>query len=218
MAENGNTAEHELLKMIEGQEGVNLKDKSEEISSSVVPVKDQLSEALTSMFGNISFDQIKEKFQIAVVNKILIVLIVLFVLIYLLVSFSGLRRLENVPKFNFSAMKEVKVSVKAMKLPLKEYAYYMDILLGRNIFKEFDKNKKIEVEQVVGIEDFADELKLVGISWAEEETERYSMVEDLTTEITHYVQVGDVIGKFTVDGIFEKKVVLKYGDQKIDLR
>lgn len=213
MAENGSTAEHQLLKTIEGK-------------ATIVPRKaagiDESREKLLQLWAGLqkkfSVEGLKEKVDIPVINKALIVAIAVILAMQTFVSAKGAVRLNNVPRFRVSDEKKAVGEVGVMPFPLKEYAYYMDALLGRNIFLPRKEEVTAPEATVSAIESKASKLRLVGISWSDDPVKRFVMVEDTSIELTYYLQEGEKILDFTVDKISKEKVMLSQDGKEISLR
>ncbi len=59
-----------------------------------------------------------------------------------------------------------------------------------------------------------DDLRLVGISW---DPEPLAMIEQVKTQQTHFLRVGDPIGPFRVQSILANHVILRQGEQTVEL-
>lgn len=216
MAQNDNTAERELLKTIEGKADLNKKLNKTGGSSYVSLIKSQFSFLSDNFKGKFSSDVVRvTPHQI---NRGLWVLIFVLLGWYFFVFMSGMDRLNNIPRFEVSPGRAVFEVVDSVKLPLKDYAYYTSITLGRNIFNPVEQ-EEVEVKpQVTQTSEMVKELRVVGISWSENKTERFVMIEDTKVNITYFLQEGDKIGDFTVDTILKEKALLKIGEEEIELR
>ena len=58
------------------------------------------------------------------------------------------------------------------------------------------------------------DLKLVGISWGDDPT---VMIEELSTHETHFLKTGQSVGPFTVKEILQDRVMLRAGEQDVEL-
>jgi len=213
MAENGNTAEHQLLKTIEGK-AAPVPRKTAGIDES----REKLLQLWNEWQKKFSIEDLKEKVDLQVINKVLIGVIAALLVIQTVVSAKGLIRLENVPRFRISDQKKAAGEARVMPFPLKEYAYYMDALLGRNIFLPKEEEVAAPVSTVSEVESMASNLRLVGISWSDDPAKRFVMVEDTSIELTYYLQEGETILNFNVDKISMEKVTLSHDGKEIQLR
>ena len=220
MAQNGNTADRELLKAIEGADGKPEVKKKPKVGAGADPLS--VLKSRLSFFLN----QVKQsatpgtlKFSFSQVNKILFLIIALF--LFWSVFSRGMIRLQKIPKFDLSSMKTTSDLAKTVILPLKDYAYYTDILLGRNIFNPVEKQQQQQVKQqevAPRINTLIKNLKIVGISWSEKKKDRYVMIEDTKAQLTYYLQEGDKVSTLIVKEIFEDKAVLAHKEEEVELR
>jgi len=216
MEENSNTAEHELLKAIEGQNPA-VPPRNRVPAASMEKLFNHLAGRVAEWLKRGSLEKIKAKVGLHEINRALIVIVLIFVLWYLSVSVKGIRSLNNIPRFEVPSIKK-NYNAKVMVFPLKEYSYYMDALLGRNIFKAAEKAVQDSGIEGAGIQNMIRGMRLAGISWSEDSAKRYVMIEDMKVNITHYVKEGETILNFTVKKIFKEKVTLSYNGNEVDLR
>ena len=69
-------------------------------------------------------------------------------------------------------------------------------------------------QQGPSAKDVVADLKLVGISWGEEPV---AMIEQGSSKQTHVLKVGDVLGAVTVKTILPDRVVLRVGEEEVEL-
>ncbi len=99
---------------------------------------------------------------------------------------------------------------------LKEAAYYVDKIKLRDIFKMGGK-AVAEAAEVISSRaaEATKDLRLVGISWSDHPD---AMVENTKLQKTFFVKKGQMIGDVKVESIAQDKIVLRYGEELIDLR
>ncbi|MDD5079802.1 MAG: hypothetical protein PHH68_05695 [Candidatus Omnitrophica bacterium] len=100
--------------------------------------------------------------------------------------------------------------------PLKGLIYYVDGIGKRDIFRmggKFDNGA--ENATLSKLEELAQTLKLVGISWSDDPD---AMIEDSQMSQTFFVKKGQKIGEFTVENISKDKVSLRSGKEIIELK
>jgi hypothetical protein len=213
MAENNNTAERELLKAIEG------KTTPRPIGHSpIAGMKDGVLSIAGNVSSYISYDKVKSKITLHNTNILFVVLIVFFVTWWFIVMGKGFMRMDDIKNIGNI---DVKISDRPVIMPefgLKEYANYLDALLGRNIFNPVKTQVPSSDGGLTSEANKAGNLKLVGISWDEERNDRYAMVEDVQTNLTYYVKEGDFVLEFLVKEISERQIVLSHQNNDIRLQ
>jgi type II secretory pathway component PulC len=214
MAENNSSAEHELLRAIEGKASL-----APRFSENAGEAKDKLVHAfedLKKRFSNIDFSG---KLNIADVSRVLAVLAVLLVLFQMGILARGFLRIGNIPTFDKASALKATGEARKIELPLKEYSYYSDTFMDRNIFLE--KKEEAAAVEVPGTSEFDDisrKLRLTGISWLEEPGEKFAMIEDTEIKVTYYLQEQETLKGFTVESIGSNRVVLKKDGRELELR
>lgn len=100
---------------------------------------------------------------------------------------------------------------------LKDYASYESKLKDRNIFKMGKKPSPEEIPDVISAKaaQATQSLKLVGISWSDNPD---AIIEDTKTLKTFFVKKGQPIGELKVENIYKDKVVLSFGQERVELR
>ncbi|MDD5439220.1 MAG: hypothetical protein WC592_06435 [Candidatus Omnitrophota bacterium] len=215
MEPGNSSAEKELLKAIEGKADLS-KTRPEAAGLKKLPALDSQLEQFAQSARGVALRM--ANMGAAGVNKALLVTIIVLALIYALVFAGGMRQLKHIPRFDASAAAEKQVSGKAALFALKDYSYYIDILLGRNIFNPLEEKKADVSVSLSKVADMAKSLRLAGISWAENMKERYVMIEDIAAKVTYFLQEGDRISGLTVKNIYRDRVTLGAADDTIDLR
>jgi type II secretory pathway component PulC len=212
MAENTNTAERELLKAIEG-DGV-------QITKNTPPLyvlKDRIASFASVLLSSISSNKVSYKLTIQNANSVLLWLIIICSFWWFIVLGSGIARFRHVPALDKSDLKPLIAPLRIVNSELREYAYYLDIILSRNIFSPLKQASK-QAEPAEGADFAVSNLKMVGISWAEDRLKRYAMIEDAQSKITYYVQEGDALLEFIVKEIREKQIILSYKGSEVRLQ
>ncbi|MFC1704444.1 hypothetical protein ACFL1E_06690 [Candidatus Omnitrophota bacterium] len=221
MAQTDNTAERELLKVIEGTEGKSKFVKKLKVSPNADPfalVSSRLSFFVNKVKTGSSSGVLSPS--LGQLNKLITGVILLFIVWYFLVLANGAIRLQHIPRFTISSLKSTAGSSDGVILPLKDYHYYKDVLLGRNIFNPVEKKEIKKPTDIVSprIDSMIKDFKIVGISWAEDTKDRYVMIEDTKAQLTYYLQEGDKISNLKIKSIFEDKAVLSYNEEEVELR
>lgn len=214
MAENHRSAEHELLRTIEGKTNLVPRNRS-----GIDDAKEKLTVVFEDWKKKFSQIDLKKSFTITEANRIMTVLAVFLVLFQLGILVKGFSRIYNMPKFDAASALKATGEMRVINFPLKEYAYYLDAFTGRNIFLE--KKDEVVVAEAVSapqVEDVSKSLRLTGISWSEETGEKFAMVEDVEIKVTYYLQEKEKVRGFTIESIGNNKVVLEKDGREIELR
>lgn len=220
MAGKGSTAEHQLLKAIEkGSSGNSRGSRGDQASGERKIFLEKLFEGIDSIVGRLAKVDYKELFDVPRVKKMLFVLVAVLVAAYGIMMLRGVIKLQSIPKFEVSALKEV-TDIARIQLPVRSHEYYIDRLVARNIFKA--GAIRVPEEEVAPreprIQEKAKDLKLVGISWASDADERYAMIEDMNTQLTYHVRENERFLDFTVKSIEQEFVTIGSGKEEMDLR
>lgn len=217
MAQNNSSAEHELLKAIEGK-------------ADLAPFKKKASGETAKILKNSFMDwkrsfsrtDLKAKLTLRNINKSLIATVLTMMIIQFWVTLSGLYQIANIPVFDPAAIADISPGggEGGIGSALKGYSYYVDKILGRNIFVEKTPDKVVvtEAPRPKGLEDMARELRLTGISWMEDTGERFALIEDRGMALTYYLREKETIKGFTIQRIDNTGVVLKRDGIEIELK
>jgi hypothetical protein len=102
-------------------------------------------------------------------------------------------------------------------LRLKDISYYLEKIEKRDIFKMGPKKPVENVNEVISSKaaEATQNLKLVGISWSDNPD---AIIEDTKEMRTFFLREGQMIGEIKVESISRDKVVLRYGEELIELR
>lgn len=104
------------------------------------------------------------------------------------------------------------------KTVLKKVEYYLEKTAKRDIFKMgalARPENMIEAGPSSKAVEATQNLRLVGISWSEDPD---AMVEDIKALKTFFVKKGQSIGDVKVENITKDKIVLKFGQELIELK
>ena len=216
MDQNSNSAEKELLKAIEGEESLEAKSQTKAVPDIIGLVKSRWAFA---------YDKLKKRVlqngngvDIALVNKAIGAVIGILIIWGILIAVKGAGRLHNIPRFDISKLSSQIVVSSSIKLPVKEYAYYVDVLLGRNIFNP-EQKEEAQVQMVVPrINEIVKDLKVVGISWDENKKQSFAMVEDLSKQVTYFLREGDSVLNLVVKKVDDEGLILMYGQEEVTLK
>ena len=213
MAENDTTAEHELLKTIEGKKELSVKK-----SSGLFDFTSSLSEVWLGIKAKLPMGKLQNELSWSSLNSYLIIFIVILFAITFFITTKGIVRLQNMPRFSVASIKESSGTLTIVPFSLKDYSYYKQILLDRNIFKPFEVKEKLASAETPQIQNMIGDLQLVGISWGEGNKEKFAMVEDKKSNITYYLQEGDKILDVKVKKIGEESVIFASDAGEVELR
>ncbi len=199
MAKEQESAENQLLKIIETE------SSSEESKTPGAKKKFQ-------------FKGVGKLMGIRTVNKLLIVGLLALGYLLVMAFIDGINLSKREMKFsvgkNISSFKEYVLT------PTENLDEYQSQIEARNIFKPFVEKVEI-VEEVVEskVDNLAESLKIVGISWFNETPGSASvMIEDVDTGITHFLLEGEEIKDLTVKTIYADRAILSYQDEEIPLK
>jgi hypothetical protein len=126
--------------------------------------------------------------------------------------------LEKINHLDFSLPHSAKPSEKSQdSLRTKELVYYIDKIKQRDIFRMGPKPGPDAVAEVISSKaaEATKNLKLVGISWSDNPD---AIIEDNKGLRTFFVKKGQMIGEIKVESISKDKVMLRYGEEVIELR
>jgi hypothetical protein len=104
------------------------------------------------------------------------------------------------------------------KTVLKKIEYYLDQVKKRDIFKmgmAAKQENTIDAGPSSKAVEATQNLKLVGISWSDDPD---AMVEDIKAMKTFFVKKGQLIGEVKVENVTKDKIVLRFGQELIELR
>lgn len=214
MAENNSSAEHELLRAIEGKGNLTPRARA-----GGGEAKDNIILALETWKKKLSQIDLKASLNLADINRVMLVLAALLVLFQAGVLIKGIFRMSNIPTFDASSALKPTGIAREIKFPMEEYSNYIDAFMGRNIFLE-RQAAVVSAEQpkAAEIEDISKKFRLTGISWLEESGEKFAIIEDLEVKVTHYLQEQETLRGFMIDKIDRTRVILKKDGREIELR
>jgi type II secretory pathway component PulC len=212
MAENSNSAEHQLLKAIEGDHVQASKD-----TTFFCLIKGKFISLADFLLSSISSHKVSYKLTIHNASSVMLWVIVIVSFWWFIVLGSGISRFRHMPRLDVSEAKPLLAPLRIVNSELREYAYYLDIILSRNIFNPI-KQPLQDTDSVTGAGAAAGNLKMVGISWSEDRLKRYAMIEDTQSKITYYMQEGDIILGFIVKEIKETQIILTYKGSEVRLQ
>jgi type II secretory pathway component PulC len=100
---------------------------------------------------------------------------------------------------------------------LREAAFYIDKVKQRDIFKMVSKARVDAISDVISSKaaEVAQNFRLVGISWSSDPD---AMIEDVKMQRTLFVKKGQKVGEAKVESIMKDRVLLRYGEELIELR
>jgi hypothetical protein len=146
--------------------------------------------------------------------------ILLFCIMLLLFYFINnvVSSLKTINNLDFYLPKKVEQEKRIQEtLRFKELTFYTEKIQQRDIFRMGPKPSADAVAEVVSSKaaEATKNLKLVGISWSENPD---AIIEDGKGMRTFFVKKGQMIGDVQVESILKEKVILRYGEEMIELR
>ena len=200
MAENKETAEQKLLKMIEagGSSGASKTQKK-------VARKQGFLSALK------------------LINKVLIIGVIALVVLLFNQVRSGMALMSK--KVNIKA--ERVASRRGMNaqdlLPrTQRLSYYLASVKSRNIFQPYEEKDPVSVVEAENksrtIVKKTEDLRLVGIAWLDTVDSASAMIEDINEQKTYFLQKEEMLRDIQVKTIYADSVELGYDDEEIIIR
>ena len=229
--DSNNTAERELLNLIEGKSDLAkpapalkpaVKPKPPKAGGGGVDILASInvvSAFLSSIAERFRFEK-KEGQQSALLSQIknglMVITLILFV-VFVVTLLNGMHKIQGMPRF---VIPPTNATAKGITLPLKDYSYYVDRLLERNIFTPYAPKKAVETGVAPKINEQAKEIRLTGISWADKQAECFAIIEDMQAKITYFLKEGDALSRsnIIVKKIYKDKVILGYQNEELELR
>ena len=148
-------------------------------------------------------------------NLLLLAGVIFLAVRFVTIVSTSVKKLGTV---NFSVTQEPARADMKDKSALGGLADYLAKVKKRNIF-EMGMNKKPENLIEAGPSSKAVEatqnLRLVGISWSDSPD---AMIEDIKSLKTFFVKKDQMIGEVKVETITKEKVILRYGQELIELK
>lgn len=225
------TAEQQLLRVIEGQNGPEPKQeaaKGKAAGSSITDRRPPLF-SLAVLRGRFSFS--KEAFAsllknsntentLDMVNNMLVVCVCgMFVFLGFEIMVRP-KRFEGLP--DLISMKRNVEAEAAQGQQLQEISFYMDKLKERGLFQP--KPKEVKQETVVRevakptIDDKVQGIRLVGVSASKVKGESYAMIENVKTETTFFLREGESFSGLKVTDILPDRVIFTDGESTAEVR
>lgn len=228
--ERDNSAEQELLRLIEGDSAkdgpaeARAKPKKAGIFSPEI-LKSKLAFLKDGFGKHFTMEGLSQLVDIKALNKVLIVSIC-GLTIYLFYSlYTSITHIRTLPNLKFEIPSKAKSTASPEVTALKAASYYLVKVRGRDIFK-MGREELFEEEEEDAF-DMPDEgpsntiveatqhLRLVGISWSDDPD---AMIEDTDARRTFFVKRGQLIGDVKVEAIFKEKIVLSLEGEEIELQ
>lgn len=174
---------------------------------------------LSLSFWPVRFSALKEswkkQFDIKIINSFMVVCI--FILSFYFVN-NIFRSFKKINKLEFRVSNDLRQAQGGKQISrLKDISFYLEKIENRDIFKMGPKTSTADINEVISSKaaEATQNLKLVGIAWADDPD---AIIEDTKQMRTFFVKKGQMIGDIKVESIFRDKVVLRYGEELIELR
>lgn len=217
MAKQRPTPEEELLKLIEkGDAGGAVKFKRKRrfalsfggLKVFKLSLQKKISQALSALKSGLKEPNLK------VVNKLFII-ISIALLTYSIVDFVFQR--PNIKEvYRKSQLIKERRPLEEAPQEVRPFLHYLEAVRRRNIFSPISlKETEEPVVDKKQLQELAQDLSLVGISWDNEKP--LAMIEDKKANKTYFLREGETISKFKIDKILKDKVILRYEGQMIEL-
>lgn len=153
-------------------------------------------------------------FTVRQLNALLVSLIVIFVY-FAGVSISDWRaRLADI-RLSVTGEVPVRAAGPGETLESVPYAVFKKTIEGRDIFRMGAGSGDIPDVVSSEVSDAAKNLRLAGISWSAAPD---AMIEDISGQKTYVVRKGQQVKNFTVEEIRRDKVILRLGQELVELR
>jgi len=166
------------------------------------------------LFENSRAARLFKKNRLKIINAALALAIVLAAAYFVTIVRASVRSIENVA---FTAPVPSRSRLARESALLKELAFYLESVQQRDIFTMGPKKPADNSDEIVSSAavEATKSLRLVGISWSDNPD---AIIEDERTKTTYFVKKGGMVGDVKVESIFREKVILKVGQEAIELR
>ena len=149
-----------------------------------------------------------------VLNKVFLVISIIILACSVVDFVFGRPNIEGIYE-RIKPIKAMQAEAALVQEETRPFLHYLEMVRRRNIFGPIELKPKAEPEdKKKTLQDLVKDLSLVGISWEEEPI---AMIEDKSANKTYFLKTGDLINKFKVDEILKDKVILRLGEETIDL-
>lgn len=162
-----------------------------------------------------------QPFDIKMINQAAVVCIGILAVYFAFDFIFSLAALWKMPHLEMKSSEKIRpLSFRENSVLKTAASSYLENVRGRNLFKMGQRTEgAIENKEATGpsaqLLDATANLKLAGISWSSDPD---AIIEDTKAIRTFFVKTGDMIGEGKVQAIFKDRVVLRYGDQEIELK
>ncbi|VAX34888.1 hypothetical protein MNBD_UNCLBAC01-1527 [hydrothermal vent metagenome] len=199
MAQKKETAEQQLLKMLEASAG----------PAAVAPKVEKKAKGKQSVLSLIRIG-----------NKVLIAVIVGVAFFLVGEVLAGMSLVGKNVRFsvNSSSVRGAKGSENFLPM-IEGLSFYLSGVKRRNLFQPYDEERKKIAVDVSGenrrIAQATSHLRLVGVSWLDTVATASVMLEDIDKKETYFLQKGEKIGDIFVKTIYADSVELGYENEEI---
>jgi len=163
----------------------------------------------------------RQPFDIKIINQAAVVCIYILAGYFSIDFISSLVGLWKMPNVEIISSEKIRpLSFRENSVLKTAASSYLEEVRGRDIFKigkgtdGAAENKEAKGPSPQAMDASAN-LKLVGISWSSDPD---AIVEDTKAPRTFFVKVGNMIGEGKVQAIFKDRLILRYGDQEVELK
>ncbi|MFA6216220.1 MAG: hypothetical protein WDL87_01000 [Candidatus Omnitrophota bacterium] len=162
-----------------------------------------------------AFKKKQDQVDIKVINIVLFLCVIILSVYFAYSVSQGIKKINPgewvIPELTKDA------NVKQETSRLKDSAYYIGKIQSRDIFKMGMSDSSSSVNEVISSKaaEVMQNLRLVGISWSDNPD---VMIEDVKSVRTFFVRKGQMVGDLKVESVFKDKILLRYGEELIELR
>ncbi len=199
------TPEEKLFAVIQGAAHAPLRPRAQALSVALV------RRQLTAFIGPLELPRINQLLAVVVAVLGVSCLVAPLLMQPSLVRLMNQANAKSVPFVIAEPLKGIK--------PLADYTH---VLREKDPFRVEGPTSSI-VQPLAGVappprqpqfQDALANLKLVGISWGNDRT---AMIEELNTHETRFLRPGQSVGPFTIKEILQDRVILRAGEQDLEL-
>jgi hypothetical protein len=157
----------------------------------------------------------KNQLNIKLINNLLFVCIFILTFYFIHNFISSFKKINNI---DFPIASSVSPGATSQDVAVfKAISFYIPKIEKRDIFKMGPRSSPEYVVEVISSKaaEATKNLRLVGISWSDDPD---VMIEDIKQAKTFFVKKGQMLGDVKVESIAKDKVILRYGEESIEMR
>lgn len=202
MTDNKETAEQKLLKMIEDSGGA---QEDASVAHQKVAKKQNLLAVIKTL------------------NAFMFLILIAVVAVLANEMRVGMQYMTKSISFSVKeGMAGHAVGMEALIPNVQRLSFYLAGVNRRNLFDPYEEKKVASVQDISEknrqIAQRTGSFKLVGIAWLDRVDTASVMIEDTSSNITHFLMKGEKVGDVIVKTIYADSAVLGYEDEEIVIR